>query len=66
MQAKRIFSFTLQSFLRRQHDDDMAAVAYMVVTSPKNQRAEAMNRIIRVKVLDLFRDDFAELEAGGY
>ena len=64
--SENVLIHALQSFLRRNHTDSMAGIAYMIVTSPSNQRAEAMNRIIRVRVLDLFLDDFADLEAGGY
>jgi len=64
--SENVLVHTLQSFLRRDDDDPMAAQPYMVVTSPNNQRAEAMNRIIRERVLDLFLTLFGDLEDGGY
>jgi len=63
--SENLLIHTAQSFLRRNHGDDLAQRAYMVVTSPHNQRAEAMNRIIRERVLDLFLADFRELEDDG-
>ena len=57
---------TLQMFLRRNHTDAFAGPrSVRIVTSPKNQRAECMNRQIRERVIDQFADMFHELEDSG-
>ena len=62
---ENVLIHALQSFLRRQ-EENPAVPPYMVVTSPHNQRAEAMNRWIRERVIDLFLAQFGDLEANGY
>jgi hypothetical protein len=64
--GENILIHTCQTFLRRNHTDVHAGInSAMVVTSTHNQRAEAMNRIIRERVLDHFLEEFADLEADG-
>jgi hypothetical protein len=65
--SENLLIHALQMFLRRNHTDRFAGPAsVMIVTSPKNQRAESMNRLVRERVLDQFIDMFDELIDTGY